>query len=66
MELALPASAEDLAVAQSMVHIHGAQAITRAEALVHANASVGNASSAAKWLRVMVLIEYSSLASTTI
>lgn len=59
MELLMPATAEDLAVANSMITVHGAQAISKAQALVHANARVGNGLAAAKWLRVMTLIEYS-------
>ena len=52
---------EDLAVVHSMIRLHGAHAITKAEKLVHINASIGNSASAAKWLRVMTLIEFSEL-----
>ena len=53
--------AEDQALAESMIELHGNRAIAKAEELITINASTGNRDAASKWLRVMVLIECSEL-----
>jgi len=53
--------AEDLALAESMIDLHGTRAVAKAEELIYINASTGDRDAASKWLRVMVLIECSKL-----
>src|SRR5689334_14022417 len=52
------ANAEDLALAQSLFDQHGFNALDRAEEVLQSNASQGNRDLAEKWLRVVVLLEY--------
>ena len=53
------AQAEELALAESMIEQHGLGAIAKAEELLFSTASVGNRDLASKWLRVVVMLEYS-------
>ena len=57
------ANAEDLALAQSLFDQHGFNALDRAEEVLQSNASQGNRDLAEKWLRVVVLLEYTRLKS---
>jgi hypothetical protein len=52
------ANGDDLALAQSMFEQHGLSALDRAEEALHSNASQGNRDLAEKWIRVVVLLEY--------
>ncbi len=57
----MPSQQDDQAVAETMIKIHGAYAIREAEALLHYSAALGDRDGAAKWLRVMALVEFSEL-----
>jgi len=54
-------TAEELALADAMIEIHGARAISKAEEFLNYSAETRSRESASKWLRVMVLIEFSEL-----
>ena len=54
-------SPEELEMANAMIELHGAQAISKAEDFVHYSAKTGSRVSASKWLRIMVLIEFPEL-----
>ena len=51
-------------LAELMIDMHGASAIDKAEDFLYSQASIGNGRAAAKWLRVMTLIEFSDLRRT--
>ena len=53
--------ADDLALAEFMIEFHGAKAIAKAEEKLTLKAHAGNRDSAARWLRVMTLIEFTEL-----
>ena len=53
--------ADDVALAEFMIEFHGAQAIAKAEEKLNVKARAGNRDSAARWLRVMTLIEFTEL-----
>jgi len=56
--------AEELVLAESIMEIHGARAIAKVRELRDINAGTGNREAAAKWMRVLALIEYSDLRTT--
>jgi len=53
-----------LVLAESIMEIHGARAIAKVRELLDINAGTGNREAAAKWMRVLALIEYSDLRTT--
>ena len=57
----LSAQPTEQALAETMIKLHGARAIREAEALLHYNAALGDREGAAKWMRVLVLIEFGDL-----
>jgi len=54
-------TAEERELAHAMIEMHGAKAIAKAEQFLHYSAETRSRESASKWLRVMVLIEFSEL-----
>jgi hypothetical protein len=52
---------DEQALAELMIDMHGAKAIGKAQDFLYGQASVGNGRAAAKWLRVMTLIEFADL-----
>lgn len=58
--LAVP-KRDDLALAESMIEIHGARAIAEAQSFLYRSAHLGDRDTASQWLRVMSLIEFSEL-----
>jgi hypothetical protein len=52
---------DDLDLADSMIEMHGACAISAAENFLHRSAHTGDRKAASQWLRVMSLIEFSEL-----
>lgn len=55
---------DEQALAELMIDMHGARAIDKAQDFLYGQASIGNGRAAAKWLRVMALIEFSDLQRT--
>lgn len=55
---------EEQALAELMIDMHGARAVDKAQDFLYGQASIGNGRAAAKWLRVMALIEFSDLRRT--
>jgi hypothetical protein len=53
--------ADDLALAESMIEIHGARAVSEAQGFLYKSAHLGDRDMASQWLRVMSLIEFSEL-----
>lgn len=51
----------DLDLANSMIEIHGARAISEAEIFLYRSAHTGDRDAASQWLRVMSVIEFSEL-----
>ena len=49
---------DEQALAELMIDMHGAGAINKAQDFLYGQASIGNGRAAAKWLRVMALIEF--------
>ncbi len=50
---------DEQALAELMIDMHGARAADKAQDFLYGQASIGNSRAAAKWLRVMALIEFS-------
>jgi hypothetical protein len=51
----------DLDLADSMIEMHGARAISEAETFLYRSAHTGDRDGASQWLRVMSVIEFSEL-----
>jgi hypothetical protein len=51
---------EEQALAELMIDMHGAKAVDKAQDFLYGQASIGNGRAAAKWLRVMALIEFNN------
>lgn len=49
---------DEQALAELMIDMHGARAVDKAQDFLYGQASIGNGRAAAKWLRVMALIEF--------
>lgn len=49
---------DEQALAELMIDMHGASAIDKAQDFLYGQASLGNGRAAAKWLRVMAIIEF--------
>jgi hypothetical protein len=54
----MSAEKDEKALAELMIDMHGASAIDKAQDFLYGQASLGNGRAAAKWLRVMALIEF--------
>ena len=57
----LASKQDDLALAESMIEMHGARAISEAQSFLYRSAHLGDRDTASQWLRVMSLIEFSEL-----
>ena len=49
---------DEQTLADLMIDMHGAKAVDMAQDFLYGQASLGNGRAAAKWLRVMALIEF--------
>lgn len=52
---------DDLGLADSMIEMHGARAISEAESILYRSAHTGDRDAASQWLRVLSVIEFSEL-----
>ena len=52
---------DDLDLADSMIEMHGARAISEAESFLYRSAHTGDRDAASQWLRVLSVIEFSEL-----
>jgi hypothetical protein len=60
----LASKQDDLALAESMIEMHGPRAISEAQSFLYRSAHLGDRDTASQWLRVMSLIEFSELRAT--
>ena len=59
--LRMSAPRDDLALAESMIEMHGPRAVSEAQSFLYRSAHLGDRDTASQWLRVMSLIEFSEL-----
>ena len=52
---------DDLDLAESMIEMHGARAISEVETFLYRSAHTGDRDAASRWQRVMSVIEFSEL-----
>jgi len=57
----MPVPRDDLALAESMIEMHGPRAVSEAQSYLYRSAHLGDRDTASQWLRVMSLIEFSEL-----